>query len=515
MDENMTDMARELCGGCLLLDTAFPISKYFVTILWFRNPMFLQEGVPVVHPAAVLISHETKPSDYEFLLGELSKKLGKQDKICRSVLLPESVNLDALSQQPDIFHYPCIKLNCTNDFRTSLETRFGLSESDSLKQIVEEELFGEINTDDLNQSTGLLNALKFEVFVKQLSQVEKKWPAPFRTWFREKSGWIFERLSLAARLKSGFGPTEVADVRKMTLQLKDNFIEKAAILMGPEDELDQQQIISAVEEFSTELLVKCAKSLIDQFTESDGEVVEKTIVLNRAKDNLKASQTQWLKSNQKREKLLEVGLPRIFTGLSCLEKLAMLSKAYELRVHAVEDEEKEIPEGSEQTSFTVIDHPSKRVTEMLIVCLHDTDERWSFTRIADHVGYRRKVFMMLTIAKRIRKCTKRMAGSERQVAGWSIWSSSSLKAVYIAKECQERLSFAKEHQNWTVDQWKSVLWSDESKFNTIGSDGKGYVRRPVNKRFDPKYTKGTVKLVEETLWSGAVSRGMDLDLSDW
>uniref|UniRef100_A0A915EDU7 Uncharacterized protein n=1 Tax=Ditylenchus dipsaci TaxID=166011 RepID=A0A915EDU7_9BILA len=108
MDENMTDMARELCGGCLLLDTAFPISKYFVTILWFRNPMFLQE-----------------------------QKLGKQDKICRSVLLPESVNLDALSQQPDIFHYPCIKLNCTNDFRTSLETRFGLSESDSLKQIVE------------------------------------------------------------------------------------------------------------------------------------------------------------------------------------------------------------------------------------------------------------------------------------------------------------------------------------------------------------------------------------------
>uniref|UniRef100_A0A915DHT3 Uncharacterized protein n=1 Tax=Ditylenchus dipsaci TaxID=166011 RepID=A0A915DHT3_9BILA len=27
-----------------------------------------------------------------------------------------------------------------------------------------------------------------------------------------------------------------------------------------------------------------------------------------------------------------------------------------------------------------------QVTERLIVRLHDTDERWSFTRIADHVG---------------------------------------------------------------------------------------------------------------------------------
>ena len=27
----------------------------------------------------------------------------------------------------------------------------------------------------------------------------------------------------------------------------------------------------------------------------------------------------------------------------------------------------------------------------------------------------------------------------------------------------------------------------------VGSDGKGYVRRPINKRYDPKYTKATVK----------------------
>uniref|UniRef100_A0A915EI29 Tc1-like transposase DDE domain-containing protein n=1 Tax=Ditylenchus dipsaci TaxID=166011 RepID=A0A915EI29_9BILA len=120
-----------------------------------------------------------------------------------------------------------------------------------------------------------------------------------------------------------------------------------------------------------------------------------------------------------------------------------------------------------------------QVTERLIVRLHDTDERWSFTKIADHVEYRRKVFVMLTIAKRIRKCTK----------GWPEAKTSG-RLVYLvvvqpkSRLYRQRMSknvsvFAKEHENWTVDQWKSVLWSDESKFNMIGSDGKGYVRRPL------------------------------------
>lgn len=38
-----------------------------------------------------------------------------------------------------------------------------------------------------------------------------------------------------------------------------------------------------------------------------------------------------------------------------------------------------------------------------------------------------------------------------------------------------------------------MLWTDETKFNLVNSDGIRYVRRPVNKRFDPRYTIGTVK----------------------
>ena len=33
------------------------------------------------------------------------------------------------------------------------------------------------------------------------------------------------------------------------------------------------------------------------------------------------------------------------------------------------------------------------------------------------------------------------------------------------------LSWANEHKNWTIEDWKKVLWSDETKINLFGSDG--------------------------------------------
>ena len=41
--------------------------------------------------------------------------------------------------------------------------------------------------------------------------------------------------------------------------------------------------------------------------------------------------------------------------------------------------------------------------------------------------------------------------------------------------CQKRLDFAQWHQSWTIEDWKRVLWTDETKINGIGSDGKIYV----------------------------------------
>lgn len=40
---------------------------------------------------------------------------------------------------------------------------------------------------------------------------------------------------------------------------------------------------------------------------------------------------------------------------------------------------------------------------------------------------------------------------------------------------------------------EKVLFSDETKINKFINDAGGYVRRPVGKRLDPRYTVGTVK----------------------
>uniref|UniRef100_A0A915ED75 Transposase Tc1-like domain-containing protein n=1 Tax=Ditylenchus dipsaci TaxID=166011 RepID=A0A915ED75_9BILA len=175
-----------------------------------------------------------------------------------------------------------------------------------------------------------------------------------------------------------------------------------------------------------------------------------------------------------------------------------------------------------------------QVTERLIVRLHDTDERWSFSRIAGHLKMPKQSVIRKykrqkspNVHKKDGRNRKTSARQDRMIARKSredpnltapeirtqlkldditvrtvqnrlmevgLFGRRPAEKPFISpKNVKERLKFAKDHQNWSVNDWKNVLWSDESKFNMIGNDGKGYVRRPVNKRFDPKYTKGTVK----------------------
>lgn len=61
------------------------------------------------------------------------------------------------------------------------------------------------------------------------------------------------------------------------------------------------------------------------------------------------------------------------------------------------------------------------------------------------------------------------------------------------KNRRARLSFAKDHKDWSMDDWCKVLWSDESKFNMRASDGARYVRRMEGESLSTRCLRGTVK----------------------
>ena len=61
------------------------------------------------------------------------------------------------------------------------------------------------------------------------------------------------------------------------------------------------------------------------------------------------------------------------------------------------------------------------------------------------------------------------------------------------KNRKARVEFAKNHIKWSKEDWKNVLFSDESKYCLFGSDGVQYIRRPINSRNWPKYQIPTMK----------------------
>lgn len=46
------------------------------------------------------------------------------------------------------------------------------------------------------------------------------------------------------------------------------------------------------------------------------------------------------------------------------------------------------------------------------------------------------------------------------------------KPAISKKNQKKRLEFARKHKDWTYGDWKRVIWSDETKINRLGSDGR-------------------------------------------
>ena len=67
------------------------------------------------------------------------------------------------------------------------------------------------------------------------------------------------------------------------------------------------------------------------------------------------------------------------------------------------------------------------------------------------------------------------------------------KPLLSATHRKSRLAFALKHQHWTVEDWKWIIWSAETKINRIGSDGQEYMWKRKEEGLTFREVKGTVK----------------------
>jgi hypothetical protein len=77
---------------------------------------------------------------------------------------------------------------------------------------------------------------------------------------------------------------------------------------------------------------------------------------------------------------------------------------------------------------------------------------------------------------------------------------AGMKAVVKAKKPlltqrhrQARLDFANSYKDYTVDDWSQVIWSDETKINRLGSDGRSWAWKKPGEGLSNRLVESTVK----------------------
>jgi hypothetical protein len=67
------------------------------------------------------------------------------------------------------------------------------------------------------------------------------------------------------------------------------------------------------------------------------------------------------------------------------------------------------------------------------------------------------------------------------------------KLKHSVKNIKERLNFARRHKDWTVKDWKRVIWSDKTKINRFCSNGRSWCWVRDGESRQPRQVKETVK----------------------
>ncbi|GFU64449.1 endothelin-converting enzyme homolog [Trichonephila clavipes] len=115
------------------------------------------------------------------------------------------------------------------------------------------------------------------------------------------------------------------------------------------------------------------------------------------------------------------------------------------------------------------------------------------------------------LGERSRRSLKRVMKQNRNSSLVEI--SQEFQSSSGIRNAKHRLQWCRAHRHWTVNLWKNVLWSDESRFTVRQSDGRVWVWRVPGEHFFSDYIVPTVKGwwkhngvgVFLVVWSGSVN----------
>ena len=99
---------------------------------------------------------------------------------------------------------------------------------------------------------------------------------------------------------------------------------------------------------------------------------------------------------------------------------------------------------------------------------------------------------------------------------WAL-KQASMKAItkkkkprLLPRHQKKRKDFALRYKDWTVEDWKRVIWSDETKINRLGSDGCEWVWKKTGEQLSERHVQETVKFGGGSLmmWGCMTAQGV-------
>ncbi len=110
--------------------------------------------------------------------------------------------------------------------------------------------------------------------------------------------------------------------------------------------------------------------------------------------------------------------------------------------------------------------------------------------------YFQKPLSVHTIRRAICRCQLKLYHAKRKLY------------VNMVQKCR-RVLWAKAHLKWTVSKWKSVLWSDESKFDIlVGNHGRRVLRAKEEGDLPACYQRSVQKPASLMVWGCISAYGM-------